>query len=254
MTGFETSRSRCVEGYILSLFPASSPCSSNNCEHFCFASSCKGSVGCEPVKCGCADGWKLVENGKCVPDPQWVDPFGCDADKHFTCAISKKCVPKTNLCDGDDDCGDGSDEDPNGACKDYKCVGQKFQCDGTTCLPMSFVCDGKTDCLDGTDEWEKTCHNPPRVQCSDNEFRCSNTKCIPKSKRCNNQRDCENGDDERDCPTNRSCLLEEFRCGNGLCIKQSHVCDGKRQCLDGLDEAHCEQEQCLDPLRIWVGG
>lgn len=225
-----------------------SPCStsSNICEHFCFASSCKGSVGCEPVKCGCADGMKVLKNGKCVKDEEWVDPNACDNEIEFTCLNSKKCVPKSNLCDGDDDCGDGSDEDANGICKDYKCVGNKFQCDGTTCLPMEFICDGKSDCYDGTDELEKICKKAPIVKCSVSQFQCSKTKCIIKSKRCNGVQECDNGADEEDCPRSKLCDPDEFRCGTGLCIKQSQVCDGKMQCLDGLDEEHCnEEEKCL---------
>ncbi|CAL2029386.1 unnamed protein product [Caenorhabditis brenneri] len=219
--------------------------SANNCEHFCFSSSCKGKVGCEQVKCGCADGMKLVSNGKCVKDEKWVDPNGCDPEDEFTCLNSKKCIPKANLCDGDDDCGDNSDEDPKGICKDFKCVGNKFQCDGTTCLPMEFLCDGNSDCFDGTDEMKNVCKEAPTTKCSPTQFRCSNTKCISGSKRCNGVADCANGSDEDNCPRKKLCDPTEFRCGNGLCIKQNFVCDGKMQCLDGLDEEHCEEEDCI---------
>ncbi|CAI2303826.1 unnamed protein product [Caenorhabditis sp. 36 PRJEB53466] len=224
-----------------------SPCStsSNKCEHFCFASSCKGSVGCEPVKCGCTDGMRANKDGTCVKDSAWVDPFKCESELEFSCNISKKCIPKSNLCDGDDDCGDGSDEDPNGVCKNYKCVGNKFQCDATTCLPMEFICDGKSDCYDGSDESSDTCKSPPKVACSKNQFRCSNTKCVSMSKKCNGFKDCENGDDEENCPRETMCDPDQFRCGTGLCIGMNQVCDGKKQCLDGLDEEHCEEEKCL---------
>lgn len=221
------------------------------------------------MKCACADGLKLSTNGKCVRDDKWVDPFACDSEMNFTCLVSKKCIAKGSLCDGDDDCGDGSDEDPNGACsesiqnlshlqcpfsEDYKCVGNKFQCDGTTCLPMQFLCDGKSDCYDGADESEQTCKNAPVVKCSINQFRCSNTTCISKSKRCNGVHDCVDGSDEKDCPKKKRCDIHEFRCGTGLCIAQSQVCDGRKQCLDGLDEAHCEEEHCINGREFKCAG
>ncbi|KAF1770403.1 hypothetical protein GCK72_002221 [Caenorhabditis remanei] len=224
-----------------------SPCStsSNNCEHFCFASSCKGTVGCEPVKCGCADGMKLIFNGKCVRDEKWIDPSACEDETEFTCLHSKKCISRQNICDGDDDCGDGSDEDPNAVCKDFKCVGHRFQCDGINCIPPSFLCDGKTDCADGTDELDHLCKKAVKQECTADQFRCSKTKCIDLLKKCNGVKDCDNGSDEENCQQKNLCGPEEFRCGTGICIPQLKVCDGVSHCLDGLDERNCDEEKCI---------
>lgn len=91
------------------------------------------------------------------------------------------CIEQSFWCDGNNDCGDFSDETNCVDNYNFVCPNKTaFQCksDRTVCLAPAKRCDGHTDCPNGEDELD-CAHG-----CQSGEFRCKNNECIRADYQC----------------------------------------------------------------------
>ncbi|XP_055342132.1 low-density lipoprotein receptor-related protein 2-like [Paramacrobiotus metropolitanus] len=213
------------------------PCENNNagCSHLCLLSP--GVYDDTPsYTCDCPTNFGLL------PD-QHTCVANCSANQFRCGKPDEKCIPKLWKCDGEKDCGDGSDEGPT--CPQRRCLPGQFQCNNFNCTLPLFICDGKDDCGDGSDE--ASCN----VACDQWQFKCNRTgRCIPIGWSCDGDDDCGDNSDESPaiCKAKACDSQTEFKCRtSGRCIPASWYCDFDDDCGDGSDEPQsiCKQRACL---------
>ncbi|CAG9532237.1 unnamed protein product [Cercopithifilaria johnstoni] len=112
------------------------------------------------------------QNNNGIDETNEEDGDEC-SDQEFRCPYLPKtlCVHYMKICDGIDDCGDGSDETN---CAD----------DGANALTISGESIATTIATTG---------------CESDQFRCENGKCIAKIHQCDHKYDCDDGTDESIC-------------------------------------------------------
>ncbi|XP_028967382.1 low-density lipoprotein receptor-related protein 2 [Galendromus occidentalis] len=210
----------------------------------------------------CADGEFTCANFKCIPKNQMCDGRDDCKDGKATdeshdhcpknrtcpgqqvkCATTNICAEPFWLCDGDNDCGDNSDE-VSTLCSQRTCPPNSFRCPNHRCIPANWHCDGDDDCGDAADEPADYCKSEKRT-CFGDLFTCDNGNCIPRTYLCDDDNDCLDNSDEdaRHQCNSRECDPEkEFTCKKNkmwnrpTCIPKRWLCDGDPDCVDAADE------------------
>lgn len=153
------------------------PCLRQNgdCSDFCFSVPSLDAQYTVSRHCGCPYGFMLDSNKlNCIvnsSEAQTVDQ--CKSPFFFKCS-NERCIFRSEVCDGINDCLDMSDEIN---CPVSYCTSEQFKCRNGTCIEKSKRCDGIVDCTDYSDEM--FC---PQINCDANyQFKCNNGSCIPIS-------------------------------------------------------------------------
>ncbi|XP_014679207.1 PREDICTED: low-density lipoprotein receptor 2-like, partial [Priapulus caudatus] len=167
----------------------------------------------------------------------------------FCCHDADICFDRRFVCDGKNNCVDGSDELPD-TCQQFQCLPDEHACNHTNrCLSIGFYCNGFDDCGNAYDEDVEICKH---LQCPEGHVKCKETyKCLDRDFFCDGYDDCGNDWDEQyDTCVALPCRDFEAHCPTtGSCYRLSHLCDGSNVDAPlGALEFTCGSNHGLQPL------
>ena len=165
----------------------------------------------------------------------------CPQPELFLCG-NNKCIATIYQCDGENDCGDESDEkdcaDFKGAISSIRCATDEFQCADHSCIPEEKFCDARPDCYDKSDEYDGCVKKI--LKCDG--FRCKDGHCIINQWVCDSVPDCPDNSDEKNCGNKTIPVsecnneIDRYLCKNQRCIFLNATCNEKDDCGDNSDE------------------
>ncbi|CAF1456070.1 unnamed protein product [Adineta ricciae] len=188
--------------------------------------------------------------------------YDCSHTNAYQCKNSTKCISKSRLVDGINDCPHRDDEEYKESCK-LNDRDHRFQCldDENRCFAHSIVRDGRYECRRGEDEAKGTvllrmrhvyfptlCDGYPELnpviidgRNETDETECEHWPCNNTYNRCDGVWHCFNGADEVNCkdsicpPFQHMCILPSNP--NTLqCLPINQAGDGTINCLGASDE------------------
>lgn len=94
-----------------------------------------------------------------------AENFTCEKVHKFQCG-NHKCIPRYQVCDSVDNCGDGSDENNMTLCanrpKPCPNLFSDFKCANGNCVSRTTICNLQDDCGDESDE--RGCHEAGKCE------------------------------------------------------------------------------------------
>ncbi|TGZ75011.1 hypothetical protein CRM22_000639 [Opisthorchis felineus] len=261
---------------------------------FCVRKKCPGQFLCRVTLSDCVE--RACSARTLCPDhtdqAEEVCSFQLEPQKpivtcregEFQCADAKQCVASLYVCDGFEDCEDGSDEMNCPSASTLSGQPQhhsqavelnEFKCPGGLSIPLDWVCDGRADCPGGEDEeigpstvskcvpkYKGLRESPNKYSiCPKGTVQCgsvttlSEPKCIDQSKLCDGTYDCPDFADELTGCDEPCEARGQFTCRTQnnspekppICIPRSAVCNGIIDCPNGDDEMEGPRTGCTTP-------